>query len=136
MTALRTTLTTLSSDVSTTVASLERRIQRLDQLNREANAENEALYERFNDELGKIARAAAKKKQQRAAEGDREKEKEKGAVEEMLLKRLEEKEKEVRSLRAERAQAWRRDALREVVVGSGGGGVTTGVGPKTPSVEV
>lgn len=32
----------------------EKKCRKLDELYREANAENEALYERFNDELGKI----------------------------------------------------------------------------------
>lgn len=32
----------------------EKKTRKLDELYREANAENEALYERFNDELGKI----------------------------------------------------------------------------------
>lgn len=32
----------------------DRKARELDELYREANAENEALYERFNDELGKI----------------------------------------------------------------------------------
>ena len=32
----------------------EKKAKKLDELYREANAENEALYERFNEELGKI----------------------------------------------------------------------------------
>lgn len=32
----------------------DKKAKKLDELYREANAENEALYERFNDELGKM----------------------------------------------------------------------------------
>jgi hypothetical protein len=34
----------------------EKRVKKLDELYREASAENEALYDRFNTELSKIAR--------------------------------------------------------------------------------
>jgi hypothetical protein len=34
----------------------ERRAKKLDELYREASAENEALYERFNTELGKVVK--------------------------------------------------------------------------------
>lgn len=34
----------------------ERRVKKLDELYREASAENEALYERFNVELGKVVK--------------------------------------------------------------------------------
>ena len=47
----------LASESTTLSAQLEaanRKIKKLDELYQEANAENEALYERFNDELSKI----------------------------------------------------------------------------------
>lgn len=65
LTALETKLAALSSDTTTRTTSLqkdvdsslvvsEKKAKKLDELYRDANAENEALYERFNDELGKI----------------------------------------------------------------------------------
>ena len=47
-------LTSISADVESSLLVSERKAWKLDELYREANAENEALYERFNDELGKI----------------------------------------------------------------------------------
>lgn len=47
-------LSSLSADVESSLLVSERKLRKLDELYREANAENEALYERFNDELGKI----------------------------------------------------------------------------------
>jgi chaperonin cofactor prefoldin len=47
-------LSTESSGLSTQLDAANRKIKKLDGLYQEANAENEALYERFNDELGKI----------------------------------------------------------------------------------
>ena len=44
----------ISSDLESSLVVSNRKAQKLDELYREANAENEALYERFNDELGKI----------------------------------------------------------------------------------
>ena len=44
----------ISSDVETSLLVSDRKARKLDELYREANAENEALYERFNDELGRI----------------------------------------------------------------------------------
>ena len=49
-----TTLTSLSSDLESSLLVSDKKARKLDDLYREANAENEALYERFNDELGKI----------------------------------------------------------------------------------
>ena len=49
-----TSLTSLSSDVESSLQVSDKKARKLDELYREANAENEALYERFNDELGKI----------------------------------------------------------------------------------
>ncbi|KAK4693197.1 hypothetical protein P7C71_g4156, partial [Lecanoromycetidae sp. Uapishka_2] len=47
-------LSAISADVDFSLAVSEKKARKLDELYREANAENEALYERFNDELGKI----------------------------------------------------------------------------------
>lgn len=40
--------------METSLLAADRKAQNLDELYREANAENEALHERFNDELGKV----------------------------------------------------------------------------------
>ncbi len=47
-------LLSISTDVESSLLVSEKKGRKLDELYREANAENEALYERFNDELGKI----------------------------------------------------------------------------------
>lgn len=47
-------LSSLSSDVESSLLVSDKKARKLDELYREANAENEALYERFNDELGKV----------------------------------------------------------------------------------
>ncbi|KAI4159746.1 MAG: hypothetical protein L6R39_000303, partial [Caloplaca ligustica] len=44
----------LSKDVGSSLLVSERKGRKLDELYKEANAENEALYERFNEELGKV----------------------------------------------------------------------------------
>lgn len=44
----------IAKDVEESLVSANKKAQKLDELCREANAENEMLYERFNDELGKI----------------------------------------------------------------------------------
>ncbi|KAL8857453.1 MAG: hypothetical protein Q9178_005947 [Gyalolechia marmorata] len=44
----------LSKDIESSLQVSERKCRKLDELYKEANAENEALYDRFNDELGKI----------------------------------------------------------------------------------
>ncbi|KAF6235988.1 hypothetical protein HO173_005616 [Letharia columbiana] len=49
-----TSLSSLSSDIESSLSISDKKARKLDELYREANAENEALYERFNDELGKI----------------------------------------------------------------------------------
>lgn len=51
---LRSQHTTLSKDIESSLLVNERKSRKLDDLYKEANAENEALYDRFNDELGKI----------------------------------------------------------------------------------
>jgi hypothetical protein len=64
---LKATLDTLASrtssianDVSTSLQVSEARCKHLDQLYRDVNAENEALYSRFNEELEKVSSAARK----------------------------------------------------------------------------
>ncbi|MCJ1465877.1 hypothetical protein MMC07_004496 [Pseudocyphellaria aurata] len=52
--SLNASIASMSQDVETSLVATERKARKLDDLYREANAENEALYERFNDELGKI----------------------------------------------------------------------------------
>ncbi len=47
-------LTTEAMTLTSHLDASNRKIKKLDALYREANAENEALYERFNDELGKM----------------------------------------------------------------------------------
>ena len=47
-------LSSLSSELESSLLVSDKKARKLDELYREANAENEALYERFNDELGKI----------------------------------------------------------------------------------
>ncbi|KAI4219415.1 MAG: hypothetical protein L6R36_008342, partial [Xanthoria steineri] len=51
---LRTRHSSLSKDMESSLLVHERKSRKLDELYKEANAENEALYDRFNDELGKI----------------------------------------------------------------------------------
>lgn len=50
-------LSGIQSDLATSLSVSESKCKKLDELYREANGENEALYSRFNDELGKIMRA-------------------------------------------------------------------------------
>lgn len=54
MTTLTSRLDTLSADISSSLQVSEGRSRKLDDLYREANAENEALYAKFNEELAKI----------------------------------------------------------------------------------
>lgn len=86
--------TSLADDTLHALAQSELRTKKLDELYREANAENEALYKRFNDELGKVMRHV------KAGDG----------VEE-LKRRLKEGEEEMEGLRRERAR------LKREVVG-------------------
>ncbi|KAI9782751.1 MAG: hypothetical protein M1835_003943 [Candelina submexicana] len=51
---LSSTLTNIQTDLSTSLIVADTKAKKLDELYREANAENEALYERFNDELGRV----------------------------------------------------------------------------------
>ena len=50
----KSSLSSISSDLDSSFLVSEKKARKMDELYREANAENEALYERFNDELGKI----------------------------------------------------------------------------------
>ena len=47
----------IQADLESSLIVTERKAKSLDELYREANAENEALYERFNEELGKVLKA-------------------------------------------------------------------------------
>lgn len=46
----------LEKDLESSLIVSEKRVRKLDELYREASAENEALYDRFNSELSKIAK--------------------------------------------------------------------------------
>ena len=46
----------MKRDVDSSLSVSEKRAKKLDELYREASAENEALYERFNTELGKVVK--------------------------------------------------------------------------------
>ncbi|KAH6614214.1 hypothetical protein C7974DRAFT_404706 [Boeremia exigua] len=52
--ALTTRSATIAQDVTTSLQVSEARVKQLDQLYRDSNAENEALYARFNEELEKV----------------------------------------------------------------------------------
>ncbi|KAI7375620.1 hypothetical protein KC328_g14627, partial [Hortaea werneckii] len=47
----------VQADLSSSLTVSENKCRKLDELYREANGENEALYARFNDELGRILKA-------------------------------------------------------------------------------
>jgi chromosome segregation ATPase len=47
----------IKGDLESSLTVSERKAKKLDELYREANAENEILYDRFNDELGKMMSA-------------------------------------------------------------------------------
>ncbi|WEW60966.1 hypothetical protein PRK78_006454 [Emydomyces testavorans] len=53
---LNSKITSLEKDIENSLIVSERRAKKLDELYREASAENEALYQRFNDELSRIAK--------------------------------------------------------------------------------
>ena len=80
----------ISSDLSSSLTVSENKCKKLDELYREANGENEALYARFNEELGKILKAV------RGGEG----------VEEMKRK-LRESQEEVGRLKRENGRVKR-----------------------------
>ncbi|KAL8780799.1 MAG: hypothetical protein Q9213_006300 [Squamulea squamosa] len=77
----------LSKDVESSLLVSERKCRKLDDLYKEANAENEALYDRFNDELGKILSRV------KGGEGSEE-----------LKKKVKESEQEQQRLRKENAR--------------------------------
>lgn len=56
-TDVTTRLNSIQSDLASSLAVSEGKCRKLDELYREANGENEALYARFNDELGRILKA-------------------------------------------------------------------------------
>ncbi|KAF1994451.1 hypothetical protein P154DRAFT_527085 [Amniculicola lignicola CBS 123094] len=60
--ALYTRTSSISSDVTTSLQVSEARAKHLDQLYRDMNAENEALYARFNEELEKVERSVRRGK--------------------------------------------------------------------------
>lgn len=60
--ALATRTSSISQDVGTSLQVSEARAKHLDQLYRDMNAENEALYARFNEELEKVERSVRKGK--------------------------------------------------------------------------
>jgi hypothetical protein len=91
---IKTTLDTLSSrtssigqDVSTSLQVSEARAKHLDQLYRDMNAENEALYAKFNEELEKVTSSARK-----------------GRADEEVQRRLKASEEEAARLRKENAR--------------------------------
>jgi hypothetical protein len=51
---LQTSMSSIEQDLSTSLQVSESRARKLDELYREANAENEALYSKFNEELARI----------------------------------------------------------------------------------
>ena len=54
---LKAHINVIQSDLASSLTVSENKCKKLDELYREANGENEALYTRFNDELGRILKA-------------------------------------------------------------------------------
>jgi hypothetical protein len=54
---LNSRISSIQSDLATSLTVSESKCKKLDELYREANGENEALYARFNDELGRVLKA-------------------------------------------------------------------------------
>ncbi|KAF2492069.1 hypothetical protein BU16DRAFT_593264 [Lophium mytilinum] len=81
---LNTRTDSISTDLISSLQVSETRVKKLDELYREANAENEALYARFNDELAKVMKAVKK-----------------GQGEDEVQRRLKEQQEEVARLRKE-----------------------------------
>lgn len=77
----------ISNDVATSLQVSEARCKHLDQLYRDVNAENEALYARFNEELEKVTSSARK-----------------GRASEEVERRLKSSEEEAARLRKENAR--------------------------------
>lgn len=55
--AATTRISAIHADLASSLAVSETKARKLDELYRESNSENEALYARFNDELGRILKA-------------------------------------------------------------------------------
>lgn len=85
--ALSTRASTISQDVTTSLQVSEARVKQLDQLYRDSNAENEALYARFNEELEKVTSSVRR-----------------GKVGEEVDRRLRASEEEAARLRKENAR--------------------------------
>lgn len=83
----------IRADLASSLSVSETKCKKLDELYREANSENEALYARFNDELGRIVKAV------RAGEGVDE-----------LKRKLKESLEEVATLRRETSRLKRENA--------------------------
>lgn len=85
--ALSTRTAAISNDITTSLQVSESRCKHLDQLYRDTNAENEALYARFNEELEKVTSSARK-----------------GKASEEVERRLKASEEEAARLRKENAR--------------------------------
>ncbi|KAJ4989141.1 RhoGEF domain-containing protein [Stagonosporopsis vannaccii] len=85
--ALSTRASSISQDLTTSLQVSEARVKQLDQLYRDSNAENEALYARFNEELEKVASSVRR-----------------GKVGEEVDRRLRASEEEAARLRKENAR--------------------------------
>jgi hypothetical protein len=84
---LSTRTSSIAQDVSTSLQVSEARAKHLDQLYRDMNAENEALYARFNEELEEVTSSTRK-----------------GKVDEEVQRRLKASEEEAARLRKENAR--------------------------------
>lgn len=84
---LSTRTSSIAQDVSSSLQVSEARAKHLDQLYRDMNAENEALYARFNEELEKVTSSARK-----------------GKADEEVQRRLKASEEEAARLRKENAR--------------------------------
>lgn len=84
---LSTRTSSIAEDVGSSLQVSEARAKHLDQLYRDMNAENEALYARFNEELEKVASSARK-----------------GKVDEEVQRRLKASEEEAARLRKENSR--------------------------------
>jgi hypothetical protein len=93
LSTLTTRLDSLQGDITSSLQVSENRVKKLDELYREANAENEALYSKFNEELAKVLTGV------RAGNGDAE-----------LKRRTKESEDEAARLRKENGRL-RREVL-------------------------
>ena len=57
LTGLSSNIASIQSDLDSSLLASEKKCRSLDSLYKEANAENEALYDRFNEELSKVLKA-------------------------------------------------------------------------------